>query len=134
MKTFPSTSSSGSRWQTQQLRDATVCGEGSRFLIRDNDDEFGTSFDDVATGPAIKILPTPIRTRDRQASPLSCLTSESLLFGCNCTCAQSLKLRQSPPQKRPSALAAAPSASQNPFALASAQPCPPDDVSQGGAG
>jgi putative transposase len=62
------TRSPSSAWVTQQLREATAWGEGPRFLIRDNDDKFGTSFDAVAaTGTAIKILRTPIRAPNANA-------------------------------------------------------------------
>ncbi len=52
---------------TQQLREATAWGEGPRFLIRDNDDKFGTRFDDVAEGTGIKILRTPVRAPNANA-------------------------------------------------------------------
>jgi putative transposase len=52
---------------TQQLREATAWGEGPRFLIRDNDNKFGTRFDDVAEGTGIKILRTPVRTPNANA-------------------------------------------------------------------
>ena len=48
-------------WTAQQLREATPFGEGPRFLIRDNDDEFGRQFDHVAEGPGIEIVKTPVK-------------------------------------------------------------------------
>jgi len=56
-----------SAWVTQQLREATAWGEGPRFLIRNNDDKFGTRFDDVAEGTGIKILRTPVRAPNANA-------------------------------------------------------------------
>ncbi len=46
-------------WVAQQLRDATPFGQAPRFLIRDNDAKYGTSFDTVAAGVGIKVLRTP---------------------------------------------------------------------------
>jgi transposase InsO family protein len=51
----------------QQLREATAWGEGPRFLIRDNDDKFGTSFDAVAEGTGIAVLRTPVRAPNANA-------------------------------------------------------------------
>jgi len=48
-------------WTAQQLRNATPWGQGPRFLIRDNDDKFGTAFDAVAKAAGTKILRTPIQ-------------------------------------------------------------------------
>ena len=61
------TRSPSSAWVTQQLREAAAWGEGPRFLIRDNDDKFGTRFDDVAEGTGIKILRTPVRAPNANA-------------------------------------------------------------------
>jgi putative transposase len=47
-------------WVAHQLREATPCGEGSRFLICDNDDKYGLEFARVATGAGIRLLHTPI--------------------------------------------------------------------------
>jgi putative transposase len=47
------------RWVAQQLREATPFGEGPRFLIRDNDRKYGSSFKRVAAG--IDVLKTPYR-------------------------------------------------------------------------
>ena len=52
---------------TQQLRDATAWGDGPSFLIRDNNAEFGTRFDDVAEGIGITILRTPVRAPNANA-------------------------------------------------------------------
>ena len=49
------------QWTAQQLREATPFGEGPRFLIRDNDDKFGSSFARVARGTGIEVLKTPYR-------------------------------------------------------------------------
>ncbi len=44
---------------TQQLRDATLFGEATHFLIHDNDDKFGASFDVVAAGVGIEVMRIP---------------------------------------------------------------------------
>ncbi len=49
------------QWTAQQLREATPFGEGPRFLIRDNDGKFGSSFAQVARGTGIEVLKTPYR-------------------------------------------------------------------------
>ena len=49
-------------WVAQQLREATPYGEKPRYLIRDNDRKFGSSFARVATTSGIKVLRTPYRT------------------------------------------------------------------------
>ena len=41
-------------WTAQQLREATPFGEGPGVLIRDNDKNYGTSFERAASG--IEIL------------------------------------------------------------------------------
>ncbi len=46
-------------WTAQQLREATPFGEAPRFLIRDNDRKYGTSFERAASG--IDVLETPYR-------------------------------------------------------------------------
>jgi transposase InsO family protein len=50
----------GEVWVAQQLREATPFGQGARFLIRDNDCKYGTTFDRVAAGAGIKVIRTPI--------------------------------------------------------------------------
>ena len=49
------------KWLAQQLREATPFGEGPRFLIRDNDRKYGSSFRRVAIGAGIEVLRTPYR-------------------------------------------------------------------------
>jgi putative transposase len=46
-------------WTAQQLREATPFGQSPKYLIRDRDDKFGSSFARVATTSGIKILKTP---------------------------------------------------------------------------
>ena len=46
-------------WTAQQLREATAFGIGSKYLIRDNDSEFGVGFARVAKTSGIQILKTP---------------------------------------------------------------------------
>ena len=61
------TRSPSNAWVTQQLREATPWGEGSRFLIRDNDDKFGHRFDLVAEATGITIVRTPVRAPNANA-------------------------------------------------------------------
>jgi transposase InsO family protein len=49
-------------WVAQQLREATPNGEKPRFILRDNDSQYGTAFDAVAKATGIEILRTPYRT------------------------------------------------------------------------
>ncbi len=49
-------------WTAQQLREATPFGVGPKFLIRDNDNKFGTLFNRVAKGTGIEVLKIPFRT------------------------------------------------------------------------
>jgi putative transposase len=49
------------RWVSQQLREAASFGEGPRFLIRDNDSKYGSSFRRAAVGAGIEVLQTPYR-------------------------------------------------------------------------
>jgi len=46
-------------WVAQQLREPTPFGEGPRYLIRDNDSKYGSSFARVAAGTGIEVLRTP---------------------------------------------------------------------------
>jgi len=49
------------KWLAQQLREATPFGDAPRFLIRDNDRKYGSSFKSVAIGAGIQVLRTPYR-------------------------------------------------------------------------
>jgi transposase InsO family protein len=49
-------------WTTQQLREATPWGKGSKYLIRDRDSKYATHFSVVAVSSGIKELKTPYRT------------------------------------------------------------------------
>jgi len=55
------TRSPSDQWTAQQLRNTLLDHDAPRFLIRDNDDKFGASFQNLADGAGIKILRTPIR-------------------------------------------------------------------------
>jgi|SRR5215472_1038877 len=46
-------------WVAQQLREATPYGQAPKYLIRDNDSKFGSSFARVATTSAMELLKTP---------------------------------------------------------------------------
>jgi putative transposase len=46
-------------WVAQQIREATPYGQAPKYLIRDNDSKFGSSFVRVATTSGIKLLKTP---------------------------------------------------------------------------
>ena len=54
-------------WVTQQLRNATPCGAGPRFLIRDGDDKFGTAFDALARATGIRVVRTAVRAPNMNA-------------------------------------------------------------------
>ena len=58
------TRSPSDQWVAQQLREATPWGEGSRYLIRDNDSKIGPKFDEVAEGAGIGIVKIPPKTPD----------------------------------------------------------------------
>jgi transposase InsO family protein len=46
-------------WVAQQLREATPIAQGPRYLIRDNDRKYGSSFARVAAGTGMEVLRTP---------------------------------------------------------------------------
>jgi hypothetical protein len=46
-------------WLVQQLREATPFGSAPKYLVRDNDNKFGTRFAAVAARAGIEILKTP---------------------------------------------------------------------------
>ena len=46
-------------WTAQQLREATPYGQVPKYLIRDNDNKFGSGFARVAATSGIKLLKTP---------------------------------------------------------------------------
>jgi putative transposase len=48
-------------WIAQQLREATPFQQGPKYLIRDNDRNYGERFATVAQGTSIDIVRTPIR-------------------------------------------------------------------------
>ena len=48
-------------WVAQQVREATPFGVGPKYLIRDNDNEFATRFDEVAKATGIELLRIPYR-------------------------------------------------------------------------
>jgi len=48
-------------WAAQQLREATSDGQAPRFLLRDNDNKYGSAFDAVARVTGIDVLRTPIK-------------------------------------------------------------------------
>ncbi len=48
-------------WVAQQMRNATPFGQGPRFIIRDNDQKYGSDFDDAANGAGIRDLRTAIK-------------------------------------------------------------------------
>jgi hypothetical protein len=56
---FGVTRSPDDAWVAQQLREATPFGEGPCFLIRDNDNKYGSAFARVADGSSIEVLTTP---------------------------------------------------------------------------
>jgi putative transposase len=54
-------------WVAQQLREATLYGQTPKYLIRDNDKQFGPNFARVATTSGIQVLRTPYRTPQANA-------------------------------------------------------------------
>ena len=50
-----------STWVAQQMRNVTPFGEGPRFIIRDNDQKYGSDFDDAAEGAGITVRRTAIK-------------------------------------------------------------------------
>jgi len=55
-------------WVAQQLRAATPFDERPRFLIRDNDAKYGPGFDRLAAARGIRVLRTPIRAPQANAT------------------------------------------------------------------
>jgi len=49
-------------WTAQQLRNATMDGVAPRFLIRDQDEKFGSVFGRVAKGVRTKVIKTAVCT------------------------------------------------------------------------
>jgi len=56
---FNVTRSPSDEWAAQQLREATACWEGPRYLICDNDGKFGKGFASVAEGARIDVVNIP---------------------------------------------------------------------------
>ena len=50
-----------STWVAQQMRNATACGGGPRFVIRDRDHRYGSDFDRAAAGVGARVIRTPAR-------------------------------------------------------------------------
>jgi putative transposase len=48
------------QWTARQIREATPCGKGPRYLIRDSDSKYGASFERVTMGTEIEVLKTPL--------------------------------------------------------------------------
>ncbi|MEO8288796.1 MAG: integrase core domain-containing protein [Chloroflexota bacterium] len=59
---FGVTLSRTDEWTAQQLREATPWGRAQRFLIRDNDSKYGTSFARIVKANAMEVLRTPYKT------------------------------------------------------------------------
>ena len=58
---FNVTRSPSDEWVAQQLREATPFCQGSRYLIRDNDEKFGPKFAAVAKACGTKMIRTAVR-------------------------------------------------------------------------
>jgi transposase InsO family protein len=54
-------------WTTQQLREATPCGEHPKYLLRDRDKKYGSRFSALATYSGIEVIQTPFRTPQANA-------------------------------------------------------------------
>jgi putative transposase len=61
------TDSPTDEWTTQQLREATPCGEHPKYLIRDLDSKYGSQFSALAAHTGIEIIKTPYRTPQANA-------------------------------------------------------------------
>jgi putative transposase len=61
------TDSHTDEWATQQLREATPCGEHPKYLIRDRDKKYGSRFSALATHSGIEVIQTPFRTPQANA-------------------------------------------------------------------
>jgi putative transposase len=61
------TESPTDEWTTQQLREATPCGEHPKYLIRDWDSKYGSQFSALATHSGIEVIQTPFRTPQANA-------------------------------------------------------------------
>jgi putative transposase len=48
-------------WTAQRLREATADGHGPKYIIRDNDNKYGSAFDIVAEAAGIEVIRTPIK-------------------------------------------------------------------------
>jgi len=48
-------------WVAQQFREATSNNQQPRYMIRDNDNKYGSAFDFVARARGIEVLRTPIK-------------------------------------------------------------------------
>jgi len=48
-------------WVAQHLREATPFGPWPKYLIRDNDDKYGSRFANVASGAHLEVLTTPLQ-------------------------------------------------------------------------
>jgi putative transposase len=53
------TNSPTDEWTAQQLREATSCGKGPKYLLHDRDSKYAAHFSAVAAGSGIKELRTP---------------------------------------------------------------------------
>ena len=55
------TRSPSDQWTAQQLRNTLLDHDAPRFLIRDNDNKFGATFQNLAEGAGTEVLRTPFR-------------------------------------------------------------------------
>ena len=72
---FNVTRSPNDAWVTQALREATPQCEGPRYLIRDNDDKFGSKFTAVAEGTGIEVVSIPPRSPNLNGYASHCTSS-----------------------------------------------------------
>jgi putative transposase len=55
-------------WVAQQLREATPFGQHPKYLIRDNDRKFGAHFGQLSAASGIRVLRTPVRAPQANAT------------------------------------------------------------------
>ncbi len=82
---FAVTRTPSEAWTAQQLREATPFGQRQKYLIRDNDNKYGTRFDEAAKATGIEVLRIPYRaprSNGYASHCTSCGRSEGISANC----------------------------------------------------